>query len=84
VKSFYTSTVRLNFIKHYLKSPHPVLLAALQSNERYILLPTGEGAKVLNIKMLAPFGGKWRISAERGHKIHVSIMNVKIISMIET
>jgi len=23
--------------------------------------------------MLAPFGGKWRISAERGHEIHVSI-----------
>jgi len=38
-----------------------------------ILLPRGEGAKVLNKQMLAPFGGKWRISAERGHEIHVSI-----------
>jgi len=33
----------------------------------------GEGAKVFNKQMLAPFGGKWRISAERGHKINVSI-----------
>jgi len=33
----------------------------------------GEGAKVLNKQMLAPFGGKWRISAERGYKINVSI-----------
>jgi len=39
----------------------------------------GEGAKVLNKQMLAPFGGKWRISAERGHEIHVSI-NEKQIS----
>jgi len=35
-----------------------------------ILPPKGEGAKVLNIQMLTPFGGKWRFSAERGHEIH--------------
>ena len=28
---------------------------------------------MLKIQMLAPFGGKWRIGAERGHEIHVSI-----------
>ncbi len=38
-----------------------------------ILPPKGEGAKVFNKQMLALFGGKWRVSAERGHEIHVSI-----------
>ena len=38
-----------------------------------ILPPKGEGCKVRNKKMLAPFGGKWRVSVERGHEIHISI-----------
>ena len=47
-----------------------------------ILPPKGEGAKVLKIQMLAPFGGKWRISAERGLEMHVSIKCKKHISKI--
>jgi len=36
-----------------------------------ILPPKGEGFKCLINKILAPTGGKWRISAERGHEINV-------------
>jgi len=39
-----------------------------------ILPPKGEGAKVHNKQILAPFGGKWRDSVERGHEIHVLII----------
>jgi len=45
-----------------------------------ILPPKGEGVKVLNKQMLAPFGGKWRVSAERGHEIYVSLKCKKHIS----
>jgi len=52
----YLNTVRLNFIKQYLKSPHPVLLAALLCNERTSFPQREKEFKRLINRCLPPLG----------------------------